>query len=697
MKYQDLIQFDSLERVVELTKSGTHKKAQELVSNYVISNTMADRLINIVFHQLQYDNPADNMGLLIVGNYGTGKSHLMAVISAIAADAGFVPFLRNKQVAEAAKAIAGKFKVIRAEIGGVKTSLRDIIAIELEKFLLSEGIDFKIPPEDRISNNKDWLEDMMAAFNAKYPDQGLLFVLDELLDYLGTRKNQQLVLDFGILREIGEICKTLRIRFVAGIQEAIFDSLRFASVSDSLRRVHQRFSQVDIARNDVKFVVAERLLRKTPEQQQMIREYLEKFAPFYSEMAARLDDFVRMFPVHPDYIEIFERVSSAEKRMVLRTLSEKMSSLLGQDVPEDYPGIIAYDSYWETLQGDASFRTNEEFSKVMECASVLTSKINYALAKPYRPMAQRIINGLAVNRLTTGNIYNNIGVTAVELRDTLCLFDPMVRELGGNPDDTLRTQIELIMHKIRQAVSGQFISQNPDNHQYYIDVQRTEDIDALIEQRAAMLDDEKLDDAYFEAMKTMMEVKDVPTRVSGYNIWEYDKIIWLKRQAPRIGYLFFGAPNDRSTAQPPRDYYIYFLRHFSPGKFKDEKRADEVFFRLKDADDVFENAVRNYAGALDLYTISSGASKTNYEQKVRQYQAAIISWLREKNTSVFEIVYQGQKKNINDWLKGHNLRSSRESPTMSGSTSGIWSTPSALSLWPKTLPVRRRIIQSSKP
>ena len=656
MKYRDLIQFDPLERIIELTKSGEHKEAQTLVSSYVISDTMADRLCNIVFRHLQFDEPVDNMGLLIVGNYGTGKSHLMSVIAGLASDSSLVPFLRNSNVATVAKSIAGKFKVIRAEIGSVETSFRDIIVRELEEFLSSENIDFSIPPANTITNNKGWLEDMMAAFNAKYPDKGLLFVLDELLDYLRTRKDMELAQDFGFMRELGEVCKTLRFRFVAGIQEAIFDSKRFSFVSESLRRVHERFEQVDIARNDVKFVVSERLLRKTPEQQQKIREYLNQFSCFYGDMAGRMDDFVRMFPVHPDYIDIFERVVAVEKRMVLRTLSSKMSVMLDQDVPENYPGIIAYDSYWDTLTGNASFRTIDDVKKILDCTSILTGKIKSALRKCYQSLALRIINGLAVNRLTTGSIYNNVGITAEEMRDSLCLFDPQVRELGGEPADTLKTQIELIMKKIKEAVSGQFITQNQDNHQYYIDVQRTEDIDALIEQRAASLDDEKLDHAYYEALKIMMEIQDIPTKVTGYNIWEYNKIVWLERQAPRIGYLFFGAPNDRSTAQPPRDYYIYFLRHFAPGKFTDEKKADEVFFRLTGVDDVFASAIRNFAGALDLASISSGSSKANYEQKVIEHKNTIVRWLREKNTSAFEITYQGQTKSLNNWLKGASLR-----------------------------------------
>src|SRR5699024_2930286 len=202
-------------------------------------------------------------------------------------------------------------------------SLRDILVAELEENLEKLGVDYEFPSAREVSGHKRAFEDMMAQFAEVYPDKGLLLVVDELLDYLRTRKDQELILDLNFLREIGEVCKDLRFRFMAGVQEAIFDSQRFAFVSDSVRRVKDRFEQVLIARSDVKFVVAERLLQKTAEQQARIRDYLTPFAKYYGGMNERMDEFVRLFPVHPDYIDTFERVTVVEKREVLKTRSEE--------------------------------------------------------------------------------------------------------------------------------------------------------------------------------------------------------------------------------------------------------------------------------------------------------------------------------------------------------------------------------------
>lgn len=655
MRYGDLIQFEPIESVVQLRDADEAASARQLVSTYVISDEMAEKLTGLVIPQLQFDQPVDNKGLLVVGNYGTGKSHLMSVISSIAENADLLSALGNAQVAQAANAIAGKFKVVRTEIGATTMSLRDILVGELEEALTAMGVTYTFPDASQVPNNKRAFEEMMAAFHREYPDHGLLLVVDELLDYLRTRKDQELILDLNFLREVGESCRGLRFRFMAGVQEAIFDSPRFAFVADSIRRVKDRFEQILIARKDVKFVVAERLLKKTGEQQAKIREYLTPFAKFYGHMNERMDEFVRLFPVHPDYIDTFERVTAVEKREVLKTLSLAMKKLLDQEVPEDRPGLIAYDSYWTNLRENPAFRAVPDIKAVIDCSQVLESRITQAFTRPaYKPMALRIIHALSVHRLTTGDIYAPLGATAEELRDALCLYQPGIEDLGGDPADDLLSQVETVLREIHKTVSGQFISSNPDNRQYYLDLKKTDDFDALIEKRAESLDASQLDRYYYEALKRVMECTD-QTYVTGYKIWQHE-LEWLEHKAARQGYLFFGAPNERSTAVPPRDFYLYFIQPFDPQHFKDEKNADEVFFRLKNRAPEFDQKLRSYAAAIDLALTSSGHAKATYESKAAGFLQELVGWLREHMTDAFEVTYQGRTKSLVEWAKGKSIR-----------------------------------------
>jgi hypothetical protein len=287
----------------------------------------------------------------------------------------------------------------------------------------------------------------------------------------------------------------------------------------------------------------------------------------------------------------------------------------------------------------------------IECSQILESRIQQSFTRPsYKPMALRINHALSIHRLTTGDIYLPIGATAKELRDSLCLFDPIVAELGGDPADDLLSQVETVLREIHRTVSGQFISSNPENGQYYLDLKKTDDYDALIEKRAESLEEEQLNRYYFNALKRVMECTD-QTLFTGYRIWQYE-LEWREHKASRLGYLFFGAPNDRNTAHPPRDFYFYFLQPYHLPHYKDEKKDDEVFFRLSKPDDTFTQTLHRYAAALELASTSSGQAKATYERKADAFLFNLIKWLQEHILTAFEVTYQGKTKLPLEWVKG---------------------------------------------
>jgi len=635
MRYRDLLQFDPIETVIQLRDADREEAARRLVQTYVISDRMADQLASVVVPQLQFLAPRDNKGVLIVGNYGTGKSHLLAVVSAVAEYAALVPALDHARVREAAGAIAGRFKVARAEIGGVTGSLRDILLRELEIALERWGTPFAFPAADRVTNNKDAIVAAVAAFQARYPDHGILLVVDELLDYLRTREERQLILDLGFLRELGEVAALTRFRFLGGLQETLFDNPRFAFVAEQLRRVRDRFEQVRIAREDIAYVVSHRLLRKSDEQVARIMEHLRYFAPLYSRMAERLEEFAHLFPIHPAYIETFERVYVVEKREVLRTFSRAMQALLDSQVPTDQPGLISYDHYWDVLRGNPSMRGLAGVAEVIEKSNVLEGRVQNAYTRPHLlPVALRIVHALSVHRLTTSDVYVPLGATPEELRDDLCLYVKLPEPAAG----FLLDQVQVALREIMRTVSGQYISCNEANGQYYLDVKKDIDFDAKISERGDFFDDAGLNPYFFDALRQVFNLSDT-TYVTNYRIWFYE-LPWPERKVMRPGYIFFGTPDERSTAQPPRDFYVYVLPPFLNRQWHAEERADEVIFQLTGLDQTFTDTLRQYAGARAM-AHEAASHREVYAAKAEEYLRRLLNWLRERLTDHLQVTYQG--------------------------------------------------------
>jgi DNA replication protein DnaC len=113
-------------------------------------------------------NPTyETKGIQIVGSYGTGKSHLMSLVSAIAENADLLKHLASDDIKQSFQKISGKYKVLRFEIGTDKP-LKDIVFAQLERYLSKQKIDFTFD-EKSLDSWKVEIAKMMAAFEDKFP------------------------------------------------------------------------------------------------------------------------------------------------------------------------------------------------------------------------------------------------------------------------------------------------------------------------------------------------------------------------------------------------------------------------------------------------------------------------------------------------------------------------------------------------
>jgi hypothetical protein len=337
-----------------------------------------------------------------------------------------------------------------------------------------------------------------------------------------------------------------------------------AFVSDSLNRVKDRFEQAIIRKEDTAFVVSERILKKDPVQSLKVRNHLQKFCSLYTNMSERLDSYIDLFPIHPSYIEIFNNIHVAENRHILKNISEIIKDILDKEIDPERPCIVSYDSYWRFIKENPAYRTDPSIKEVCDKNEILEGIIEHSFTKKaYKPLAKQIIQALSVHRLSTVDIHAKTGLTSENLKDDLCLFQLGMPE---NTSEFLLGIVQTTLKEIMLTVNGQFIESNSSNGQYFLDVKKDIDFDAKISQKASIVDDETLNRYFFDIVFQAFEW-DQNEYVTNYRIYEHS-LIWESKQIYRSGYLFLGTPENRPTAQPPEDYYIYFVPPYGDEKFR---------------------------------------------------------------------------------------------------------------------------------
>ncbi len=137
------------------------------------------------------------------------------------------------------------------------------------------------------------------------------------------------------------------------------------------------------------------------------------------------------------------------------------------------------------------------------------------------------------------------------------------------------------------------------------------------------------------------------------NIWFYE-LDWPARQVRRPGYLFFGLSDERSTAQPPRDFYVYFAPVFGRQAPPAPTEQDEALLALRAPDPAFVDTLRLYAGARALANESAAYREIYQDKAMGQggFLRRLTAWLNENLAARLEATYEGETRPAREVLAG---------------------------------------------
>lgn len=644
MKYKELLNFDPITEVVKFSKTKEADFQKTLVKTFVFSDAFKDHLIPLMIRNLDYSQTGESFGLQVVGNYGTGKSHLMSLVSLIAADDSLIDLVTEEKPKKELQKVAGKFKVLRFELGNTE-SLWTVITDQIESYLKTEGIDFSFEghgPKPYF----DKLKLMMAEFEETYPDKGFLVVVDEMLAYLKGRSTaDKLNQDLQVLQALGQACDGSKFKFIFGVQEMIYHSPEFQFAAETLQKVNDRYKDIQITKDDVAFIVKNRLLKKNEHQKQQIKVHLDPYLKLFTDMHGRTQDYIDLFPVHPTYFENFERIRIGKsQREILKTLSNQFSEILEQDVPDDNPGLLTYDRYWEDMQRSQDMMATPDVRKVKEITDTVKDKIETyftGVRSAKKPIAKRIVNACAI-RILQHELQKQNGTNSEHLVDDLCLTDKLATDR-----DFLIDIIDSTAQQLITATSGQYFDQDPENAEYHLRIEGGINFDQKIKDYAATMADSQKDEYFFKFLEINLPL-DHNTYRTGFKIWEHS-IDWKSHKTYRDGYIFFGNPNEKSTTHPRQHFYMYFMPIFDDEKKTRNHEEDEVYFVFEGLSKEFKRTVILFGAASALEVRADSSQKAIYRQKIDELNKKARALFDQEFVQITQVDYQGDERPLSGY------------------------------------------------
>ncbi len=557
-----LFRFHQIKDVVDIDSDLVEDdKRKELIGSYIISESL-ERQIADFFDDLE--KPV-HKARTVIGNYGSGKSHLVGFLVSLVEKPQLAEVVSNKNIQQKVKQLNRKFYTVQFELGAAQVPLKRWFYGKVRKQLSEKyGIAIPVFDEQKDFDDKDNIIRIIETVKQKEPSAGLLVVIDEISDFLATKQKQDMKADLQFLRVIGQVCQDQDFMFVGSMQEDVFTSLKFKDVAAEIGRVGERFQNIIIHKEDVKKVISERIVPKSNEQKHTLEDKFKPFAEKIDDVGRNIDDYVDLFPLTPFLIELFSDLPYFEKRGVIQFAMSEIKNILNQP----FPRFITFDRIYDLLENNPNKRNLEEIYELSKAMDVLKQKISLLESK-YKGDALKIVKGLAVYSLWNKR---ERGATAQEMANHLML-------LPKNKNFSAADNIALIVKKIREVTEGEYIKIQKDRNsgvEYFrFDAKTGVDPEQKIEQKAAAVSDDELEYELFVQLKDMLELDYFN---GSPDVFE-DECLWKSVKSFRPGYVLFARKGYKHSALPPRDYAVVFVSPFVQN-FKAEPAKNNLVIQL---------------------------------------------------------------------------------------------------------------------
>lgn len=361
-RIKDLITVPAVETVIRLQDATTAdlKAMEGLLSSFVVTDEI-EHIFREMFRRIKR---RQGVGAFLKGNYGSGKSHLLAVLSLLLETSESWQYLRHPLLEEFSDLQKQKLLVVRIALhnfasgeklesltfGEVETVLAEKVDTPVllrSSAILIEDFNRYILPHHRADffsfiggDRKSWEENirndqrnaaglvyrfitrnaipLKAAFDRRQAVQhlftvldqhhfdGVLIALDELSEFLKSKTSTAAFTeDLRFLQFLGEACKNHSIYIVAALQENIEKTGYIEK--DIIYRIKDRYPlRFSLTAGHVNQLISRRLIHRKKGAAKTIEKIYRQFRAAFPDSEILPEQFEEIYPVHPATVSMME-------------------------------------------------------------------------------------------------------------------------------------------------------------------------------------------------------------------------------------------------------------------------------------------------------------------------------------------------------------------------------------------------------
>ncbi len=317
MKIRELISISPVRTVIRLADLADSTLRSHLVHTFIFTGEVSFAIKNI----MESIAISKGKGFFVIGNFGSGKSHLLNVLSLIITDpearAAFMASCRDSSRPDSRLPDlideAALVNPLVVEISLVEHSNREYLeAIVLKEVSarLQAGLDdAEAGALEHIQTmpRKEAFEAIAKGIKNKHHG-GLLLLFDELSEFLRSKDNPRAYNeDVRFLQYLGEFAEAVPAWIVATMQENIENTGSLAG--ELLHKIKDRYPvRFRLSGEHVKEIVSGRLICQNETAADRLPHIFNELQGIFSQLPFSREDFLALYPIHPSTVDMLDEL-----------------------------------------------------------------------------------------------------------------------------------------------------------------------------------------------------------------------------------------------------------------------------------------------------------------------------------------------------------------------------------------------------
>ncbi len=454
---KDIISVPPIQLVVDLEEA--ENSSEELLKGFVLTEDVR-RALEACLKRFAADR---GTGILLKGNFGSGKSHFLAFLYLL---------------------LKGHHHPVLEGVPELKDKDFSVYKVSLVRYPAKEPLERIVL---RTLGIREDVFDRQEAFRKAITGPTVLLI-DELSEFLRSKPDARAFYeDIRFLQFLGEFAGRSELYIVAALQEWIEET---GHISSSLfQRIKDRYPvRLTLTASHIEDIIDQRVVLKAPQAERHIEEVYLQLKRYYPNLGMPFGEFKKTYPLHPFTVRLLSGVTPllSQRRGIIQFVHERTRAILDEPLDRLITPEEVFDHFEDRL------RELPEFSPLIRVAyDYYRRHIREVL--PDDRQAELGLRSLKIMVLTEVSPYEK-RKTAEDLAEMLLPRISTLRE-----DINYRFLREAVLEPlVRQKM---FVVKEADT--YYIDVSREEGLKvraALKKQRERFTDEVFLAEALAEAV-----------------------------------------------------------------------------------------------------------------------------------------------------------------------------------------------------